>query len=133
VILVFGAVILTWVFALHVNGGVVRIIGLVYNLGRGSTLFDFATAKRISRRLLAVVAILALALLSTHSVSHWHVRPYDTDNCKICHVGHAAIPQTAVQVAQEAPTPVAHLAIDDESVPHRNFVGTPSIPRAPPA
>jgi hypothetical protein len=89
--------------------------------------------KRIARRLLAVAAILALAALSTHAVSHWHDHAYDEDHCQVCHVGHAAIPQPAAQVALQAPTPVAHVAVDNESAPQLDFVGTPSIPRAPPA
>ena len=89
--------------------------------------------KRVANRLLAVVAILALALLATHAVSHWHSNGYDGDNCQVCHVGHAAVPQTTVQVAEQTPTLVAHLAIDNEAAPHLDFVSTPSIPRAPPA
>jgi len=89
--------------------------------------------KRVANRLLIAAAILALAVLATHAVSHWHSHAYDEDNCQICHVGHAAIPQPAVQVAEQAPAPVAHLAIDNESAPRLDFVGTPSIPRAPPA
>jgi hypothetical protein len=96
-------------------------------------LIDSGIAKRTARRLLAVVALLALALLATHAVSHWHNQSYDEDNCQICHVGNAAIPQPAPQVAMQAATPVARFAIGDESAPHPDFVGTPSIPRAPPA
>jgi hypothetical protein len=89
--------------------------------------------KRIVERLLTVAAILALAALSTHAVSHWHARAYDEDHCQVCHVGHAAIPQPAAQVAAQAPTPVAHVAIDDKSATRSDFVSTPSVPRAPPA
>jgi hypothetical protein len=96
-------------------------------------LIDSGIAKRTARRVLAVVALLALALLATHAVSHWHNQSYDEDNCQICHVGNAAIPQPAPQVAIQAPMPVAHFAIDEDSAPRFDFVGTPSIPRAPPA
>jgi hypothetical protein len=89
--------------------------------------------KRIANRLLAVAAVFALALLATHAVSHWHTSGYDEDHCQVCHVGHAAIPQPAAEVAVHAPAPVARLAIGDESAPHLDFVGTLSIPRAPPA
>jgi hypothetical protein len=89
--------------------------------------------KRIAKRVLAVAVILALAALSTHAVSHWHNHAYEEDHCQVCHVGHAAIPQPAAQVAAQAPTPVAHVSIDNESAPRLDFVGTPSIPRAPPA
>ena len=90
-------------------------------------------AKLLSRRLLAIAAILALALLATHAVSHWHSHAYNEDSCQLCHVGHAAVPQPAAQVATLAPAPVARFAVDDETAPHLDFVSTPSIPRAPPA
>jgi hypothetical protein len=89
--------------------------------------------KRIANRLLTVAAVLALALLATHAVSHWHTNAYDEDHCQVCHVGHAAIPQPAAEVAPQAPAPVASLAVGDESVGQLDFVGTLSIPRAPPA
>ena len=89
--------------------------------------------KRIAKRLLAVAAILALAALSTHAVSHWHDHAYDEDHCQVCHVGHAAIPQTAAQVAVQAAAPIARLALAEEFAPHLEFVYTLSIPRAPPA
>jgi len=92
-----------------------------------------ASPRQLSRRLLAVAAILALALLATHAVSHWHDHGYDDGNCRICHVGHAPIPQPAAQVAAQQPTPVIRFAVDDEAAPHLDFVSTPSIPRAPPA
>jgi hypothetical protein len=89
--------------------------------------------KRIANRSLAVVAVFALALLATHAVSHWHTSTYDADHCQVCHVGHAAIPQLAAEVAVHAPAAAARLAVGDESVPHLDFDGTLSIPRAPPA
>lgn len=89
--------------------------------------------KRTTTRLLAVSVVVAFALLSVHAVSHWHTLGYDEDHCQICHIGHAAIPQPAPQIAEQAPTVVAHLAIDERSAPHLDCVITPSIPRAPPA
>ena len=89
--------------------------------------------KRIAKRLLAVAAILALAALSTHAVSHWHDHAYDEDHCQVCHVGHAAIPQAAAQVAVQAAAPIARLAFAEEIAPNLEFVYTLSIPRAPPA
>jgi hypothetical protein len=89
--------------------------------------------KRIAKRLLTVAAILALAALSTHAVSHWHSHAYDEDNCQVCHVGHAAIPQAAAQVAVQAATPIARVALAEEFAPNLEFVYTLSIPRAPPA
>jgi hypothetical protein len=95
-------------------------------------LIDLGITKGLSKRLLAVAVVLALALLATHAVSHWHRQGYDEDNCQICHVGHAAVPQPGPQVAMQAPTPVPHFAVGDPSAPHPDFVATPSIPRAPP-
>ena len=89
--------------------------------------------KRVAKRLLAVAAVIALALLTTHAVSHWHSHAYDEDNCQVCHVGHAAIPQAAAKVAVQAATPIARVAPAEEFAPQLSFVGTLSIPRAPPA
>ncbi len=89
--------------------------------------------KRTTKRLLAVAIVVALVLLATHAVSHWHVHAYDEDHCQVCHVGHAAIPQAAAQVAMQAAAPIARLALAEESALDLEFVGTLSIPRAPPA
>lgn len=89
--------------------------------------------KRTTKRLLAVAVVIALALLSTHAVSHWHSHAYDEDHCQVCHVGHAAIPQPAAQVAVQAAAPIARLALAEEFAPQLDFAGTLSIPRAPPA
>jgi hypothetical protein len=89
--------------------------------------------KRTTKRLLAIVVIIALALLATHAVSHWHSHAYDEDNCQVCHVGHAAIPQAPAHVAVQAAAPIARLAVAEEIAPELDFVGTLSIPRAPPA
>ncbi len=89
--------------------------------------------KRKTKRLLAVAVVLALALLATHAVSDWHIHSYDEDHCQICHVGHAAIPQAAAEVAVQAAAPVARIALAEEIAPEIDFVGTLSIPRAPPA
>ena len=89
--------------------------------------------KRMARRLLAVTLVLAVALLATHAVSHWHPRAYDEAHCRVCHTGQAAIPQTAAQIAVQAPVPIATLALGEGIRPDLDFVGTLSIPRAPPA
>ena len=89
--------------------------------------------KRTTNRLLAVAVIIALVLLITHAVSHWHSHAYDEDHCQVCHVGHAAIPQAAAQVAVQAATPIARVALAEKVAPQLDFVGTLSIPRAPPA
>jgi hypothetical protein len=100
---------------------------------RGLSLIEFVMAKRITKRLLAIAVVLALAALSTHAVSHWHNHAYDEDHCQVCHVGHAAIPQPAAQVAVQLAVPTARLAPAEEFAPDLDFGGAPSIPRAPPA
>jgi hypothetical protein len=90
-------------------------------------------ANRTTRRLLAIAVVLALAALSTHAVSHWHDHAYDEDHCQVCHVGHAAIPQTAAQVVEQAQASTERVIPAEESAARVHFVGTPSIPRAPPA
>jgi hypothetical protein len=89
--------------------------------------------RRIARRLLAVALVLAVALLATHAVSHWHIHANDESHCQVCHTGQAAIPQAAPQVAVQAPGPIATVVLVQESRPDLDFVGTLSIPRAPPA
>ena len=81
----------------------------------------------------SVAAVLALAALSTHAVAHWHAHSFDEVHCQVCHVGHAAIPQAAAQVVEHAAAPTARLTLAKELAPRIDFVGTPSIPRAPPA
>lgn len=87
----------------------------------------------VARRLVTIAALLALVLLVTHSVVHWHGSGHREDHCQICHVGHAAIPQPSAQVALQAPTLIARVAIRNVAAPHLEFLSTPSIPRAPPA
>ena len=89
--------------------------------------------KRTTKRLLAVAVVLAMVLLATHAVSHWHIHAYDEDNCQVCHVGHAAIPQARAQVAVQAAVPIAKVALAEEFAPDLELVYTLSIPRAPPA
>jgi hypothetical protein len=94
---------------------------------------ELRMAKHSVKRILAVVVVLALAALATHAVSHWHGHAYDEDHCQVCHVGHAAIPQAAAQVAEQTAAPIARLALAEELARRLDFAGTPSIPRAPPA
>ncbi len=89
--------------------------------------------KRTTKRLLAVLLVLAVALLATHAVSHWHPHAEDEAHCRVCHTGQAAIPQVAAQVAVQTPVPTERLALIQESASELDFVGTLSIPRAPPA
>jgi len=98
---------------------------------RGLISIHFGMVKRTTQRLRAVAVVLALVLLATHAVSDWHIHSHDEDHCQICHVGHAAIPQAAAEVAVEAAAPVARLALAEGSAPKIGFVGTLSISRAP--
>jgi len=90
-------------------------------------------AKRITKGLLSAALVLAVALLATHAVSHWHTLAGDEQHCQVCHVGHAAIPQPAVQVAAQAPLPVARFAPAEDFRLDLEASRTLSIPRAPPA
>jgi hypothetical protein len=90
-------------------------------------------AKRATHRLVAVALVLAVALLATHAVSHWHPHAYDEAHCRVCHTGQAAIPQTVAQIGVPVLLPIATLALGEELRPDLDFAGTPSIPRAPPA
>src|SRR5277367_3691615 len=87
-------------------------------------LVDLKMAKRSTNRLLAVAVVLALALLATHAVSHWHTHAYDEDHCQVCHVGHAAIPQASAQVAVQAAAPIARIVLAEEFAPNFEFVYT---------
>jgi len=89
--------------------------------------------KNIAKNLLAVAVVLAMALLTTHAVAHWHNQAYDADHCQVCHVGHAAIPQTAALVVKQATSPTERLTLAEEPAPRLDRISTPSIPRAPPA
>ncbi|MGD1210564.1 MAG: hypothetical protein ABR973_04300 [Candidatus Acidiferrales bacterium] len=89
--------------------------------------------KRIALRLLAVALILTVSALGTHAVAHAHADAYDEQHCQVCHVGHAAIPQPAVQATVQAPAPIARFALAEQSTPDLEPVRTLSIPRAPPA
>ena len=89
-------------------------------------------AKRITLRLLAVALILTVCALGTHAVVHWDGHAYDEQHCQVCHIGHAAVPQTAAQVSLQAPVPIARFAHVEELAPYLVPVRTLSIPRAPP-
>jgi hypothetical protein len=89
--------------------------------------------KRLTRYLLAVALILSVGALGTHAVAHWHAHPYDEDHCQICHIGHAAIPRPAIQMAAQSPSPISRFALAEDFTPDLEAVRTLSIPRAPPA
>jgi len=102
-----------------------------YNRGWGLAVLDMT--KRLSRHLLAVALVLAVGALGTHVVAHWHGHACDEQHCQVCHIGHAAIPQPAVQATVQAPAPIARFALAEQSVVDLETVRTLSIPRAPPA
>jgi hypothetical protein len=87
----------------------------------------------VARRLVVIAALIALVLLTTHSVVHWHGSGHREDHCQICHAGHATAPRPVCQLAARAPILVARFATGDASAPRLEFFATPSIPRAPPA
>jgi hypothetical protein len=89
--------------------------------------------KRQILRVLAIALILSVGALGTHAVSHWHAHAYDEEHCQVCHIGHAAIPQPAIQVAAHAPLPVVRFVAAEGFTPDLEAARTLSIPRAPPA
>ena len=89
--------------------------------------------KRLTIRFLAIALALAVVGLSTDAACHWHSQSYDEQHCQVCHIGHAAVPQTAAQVAVQAPAPIERFAHAEELGPDLAPVRTLSIPRAPPA
>jgi hypothetical protein len=72
-----------------------------------------------------VALILAVGALGLHAAIHWQGPSYDEQHCQICQIGHAAIPQPAVETPVQAPA--------EEPTPDLEAVETLSIPRAPPA
>jgi hypothetical protein len=89
--------------------------------------------KQTSVRLLALVLILAVSALVTHTVAHGHLNPLDEQHCQVCHIGQAAIPRPAVQTSVHAPVPIARFAVTERVAVDLEPVRTLSIPRAPPA
>ena len=86
--------------------------------------------KSITKRLLAVALVLAVALLATHAVSHWHPHAYDEAHCRVCHIGQAAIPQAAAQVAVQAPAPIAQARARSQNQLPILILQAPSASRA---
>jgi len=82
-------------------------------------------------RLLAVILVLAVGALGLHAALHWHGPSYD--NCQACHGGRVAISQPAVELAVDAPEPVARFAPSETPRLTLEPISTNRIPRAPPA
>jgi hypothetical protein len=89
--------------------------------------------KSIIRKLFGIALILAVTALAAHAVTHWHAHAYDEEHCQVCHVGHAAIPQSKVAVLAQGPSPVARFISCEDSSPDLEAIRTSSSPRAPPA
>ena len=73
-----------------------------------------------------------LSWASTRHVTGTPMR-YDEQHCQTCHIGHAAIPQPAAQVAVLAARSDRSFAAADEFRDPHFDSSYPSIPRAPPA
>ena len=89
-------------------------------------------AKNIIRHVFGIALILAMIVLGTHTVACAHAHAYDEDHCQVCHIGHAAIPQPAVQVAAQVPVQSARFVPAENSAPELQRVRALSSPRAPP-
>jgi hypothetical protein len=88
--------------------------------------------KRRVKRLFAVALILAVCVLGAQAVGHWHDNPLDEAHCQVCHIGHSAIPQPAVQAEMQAPVSVARFAPSYQLGDDLEAVRAPGVPRAPP-
>jgi hypothetical protein len=89
-------------------------------------------AKRITTRLVVATLILVVTLLGVHAASHWDSHSSDDQQCQVCHIGHAAIPQPAAVGTELALVMVARFSAAERSSPHFDAVPTPGVPRAPP-
>jgi hypothetical protein len=90
-------------------------------------------ARQTSRRVLAVALVLAVVLLATHAVGHWHANPFESLHCQACQMGHAAVQQPAVHMEMQRPIAIAPLAFAETFRADLGFVGASRVPRAPPA
>ncbi|MFZ0580186.1 MAG: hypothetical protein WAN72_25360 [Candidatus Acidiferrales bacterium] len=88
--------------------------------------------KQIALRLLAVALILAVGAFSVQAIGHWHEHSSDEQHCQICHIGHAAVPQPAVQMGVQTPVAVARFAVNENQQLALDPVCNHRIPRAPP-
>ena len=93
---------------------------------------DFSMSRRTAKGLLAIVVVLFVSVLATQAVGHWHYNPIDEAHCQVCHIGHSAIPQPAVQAKMQSPVPVARFAPAEQPGYTFRAVRTLSSPRAPP-
>ena len=92
-------------------------------------------AKKITCRLLTIALVLAVCAFATQGVAHSHGVTHDEDNCtcQVCHIGHAAIPQSTHSGEILSSPLIARFAPAEESEVAAEVIATPSIPRAPPA
>lgn len=97
--------------------------------------YDVAVAKKLTSRLLTAVLLLAVCAFATQGVAHSHDLTHDEDNCtcQVCHIGHAAIPQSSHFVLGSSSPLIARFVPAVESAVAVEVIATPSIPRAPPA
>jgi hypothetical protein len=91
--------------------------------------------RKITSRLLTAFLLLAVCAFATQGVAHSHDLTHDEDhcNCQVCHIGHAAIPQSTHSADTHSAPLVARFVPAEESAIAAEVVATPSIPRAPPA
>ncbi|HEY0703559.1 MAG TPA: hypothetical protein VGD60_12405 [Candidatus Acidoferrales bacterium] len=91
------------------------------------------TARRTTARLIALALILCIGVFAVQAAGHWHGHESDEQHCRVCHVGHVAVPLPAMQVALLAPIPVARFAPTTRKVVRFETFSTHYIPRGPPA
>jgi hypothetical protein len=91
-------------------------------------------AKKLASRLLTTLLLLAVCAFATQGVAHSHGVTHDEDNCtcQVCHIGHAAIPQSTHSGEILSSPLLVRLILIEESEVAAEIIATPSIPRAPP-
>lgn len=88
--------------------------------------------RRIAIRLLAIALILTVGVFAVEAAWHWHGHSADEQHCQICHIGHAAVPQTTAHVGLQTPVTFARFAVAENQKLTLDPVCSHRIPRAPP-
>jgi len=92
-------------------------------------------AKKITSRLLTIALVLAICAFATQGLAHSHGVTHDEDKCtcQVCHIGHAAIPQSTHSGEILSSPLIVRFIPAEESEVAAEVIATSSIPRAPPA
>jgi hypothetical protein len=91
--------------------------------------------RKLAARLLTVALLLSVLGFSTQGVAHSHGVTHDEDGCtcQVCHIGHAAVPQSTHSGEILSSPLIARFTPAEEFEVAAEVIATPSLPRAPPA